>query len=214
MRLSGSTDAAGPKGKVRLREEIVMVTVNDLQEVRSIRDELRAHGEEQRAAAIDHLLQLGEAAVESRLAFPIEDLITARQAASALGVSLQTVRGWTTRGKVETLRVGRRNLINRASLVAYLDSLRAAPSQVSKSSETETAPEKEQRVFVEAGFPPALLERLRELIDAMEDRPLTRGEERELQDLERESTRISAERLRAWIEREATVRDGIDARGL
>ncbi|HEX5415627.1 MAG TPA: helix-turn-helix domain-containing protein [Chloroflexota bacterium] len=141
--------------------------------------------------------------VEESLSAPIlrkpQDLLTTGQAARALGVSIQTIKNWADEGKLETVRLGGRIMVVRQSLLAYLDMVRASSNRPSKQSPLISDDESKQREFIQAGFPDTLVTRLQYLVEAMEERDLTVDEVRELDRLERDSTRIAKQRLREWI---------------
>jgi excisionase family DNA binding protein len=186
-----------------------MLTTSDWEAARVLLEGLRARGDDRVAAVVERLIAAAqESAVRSTVLRP-PDLLTTGQAARALGVSVQTIKNWAAAGKLRTTRLGGRTMVDREGLLAYLDGLRTARASDLAGPRRETEDEATQRAFIQAAFPPNLIERLRELVDAMEDRSLSPDEAAELERLEAESARISAERLRQWIQaRRATMVPG------
>lgn len=177
-----------------------MIATRDLQAARTLLEDLRARGDEHDAEVVERLI----AAAQEQNAAPAilhpPELLTTGQAARALGVSVQTIKNWAGAGKLKTIRLGGRTMVVRESLLAYLDGLRAEQAASPPRRRTESPDETARRTFIQMGFPQTMLDRLRELVEAMEERMLTPAEAAELDRLEAESARISAERLRQWIQ--------------
>jgi len=182
-----------------MSSEVGVVTVKDIREAGAIVEDLRAHGRARQAEVIEHLIRHAEDSVGRPTQPGFNNLLTTGQAARALGVSIQTIKNWAAEGRLETVKLGGRTMVVRESLLDYLETIRASSNRRPSPVTGESNAEAEQRNFIQAGFPDDLVRRIQELVDAMENRNLTSEEERELGQLERESARISAERLRAWL---------------
>jgi hypothetical protein len=183
-----------------------MLTVDDLQLARDVANDLRVSGSERKASAVEHLIDVGERALDRQLSVVPPDLLPIGQAARAIGLTIPKIKEWAAQGKFETVRLGDRTLVVRSSLLAYLDSLRP-PGPTRSQTIKETAEQANQREFIQAGFPSAMIQRMHDLVEAMEERTLSADEEAELDRLERESARVSAHRLKLWITRYSDTSD-------
>jgi hypothetical protein len=177
-----------------------VVTVDDLRVARDLADELRARGSDRKARTLDQLIGLAENALDGPLAPAPPDLLSTGQAAKALGVSAHMVKTWAA-GKFDTVRLAGRTMVVRPSLLAYLNSLRM-PNEQRPAQGGETPEEAQQRAFITVAYPPELIQRLHDLVEVMEARRLTADEEAELERLDRQSVRITAERLRLWSQQQ------------
>ena len=68
----------------------------------------------------------------SPAAEPASDVMTVDEAAAFLGVDRNTVYEYTTRGVIPHQRLGKRILLRRGALIAWLDASLCAPSSASR----------------------------------------------------------------------------------
>lgn len=66
------------------------------------------------------------------VAEPASDVMTVDEAAAFLGVDRNTVYEYTTRGVIPHQRLGKRILLRRGALVAWLDAALCAPASASR----------------------------------------------------------------------------------
>lgn len=92
-----------------------MITEETLEIVKKTADDLRQRGENERAQAIEALVQaVGEEAV------PSLDLLTTTEAGDVLGVTGQTIKNWVRRGRLVGYRVGGRIMVPKETVVDYV----------------------------------------------------------------------------------------------
>ncbi len=172
-----------------------MVDAAVLDDAKRLVANLRAHGDEHNARIVEHLIVASGMPPISPAVIQPPDYISYRQAARGLNVRIQTMKNWVASGKVRSVVVEGEAQVDRRSLLAYLDSLRATRSAtVSHSTDEPT-----RRDLLSLAYPGDTLVRLRELLDARQERTLSVEERDELNRLEEASCRISATRMRAWL---------------
>ena len=134
------------------------------------------------------------------------DLLSVGRAAQALGVSAAIVKKWIGSGEIPATRRGSRIVVSRQDLVAYLDRIREAQKAIPTGPQADPEKIAAERDFVLAGMSSELQDRLRALMEKLEDGgQLSAEEEAELDRLEDVSARISADRLRKWTRRRQHV---------
>lgn len=83
-----------------------MISRETLQSARSTAEELRQRGQDERAEAIEALV---DAAREDVV--PALDLLTTTEAGGLLNVSGQTIKNWVRQGRLQGYRIGSRIMI-------------------------------------------------------------------------------------------------------
>lgn len=156
---------------------------------------LRAHGDEHNALVVEHLIVASGAPPTSSAAIPRPDHLSFRQAARVLNLRVQTIKSWVATGKVRAVVEDGEAHVDRSSLLAYLDGLRAARAP----SLSRLAEETTRQKLLSLAYPDDILQRLRDLLDARQKRSLSAEEREELNRLEEVTHRVSAARLRDWL---------------
>jgi excisionase family DNA binding protein len=96
-----------------------MITERTLDIARTTASDLRQRGEEERARAIDALVD----AVRDEAVPPL-DLLTSTQAGELLGVTGQTIKNWVRSGQLAGFRVGGRIMVPREAVADYVQRAR------------------------------------------------------------------------------------------
>jgi hypothetical protein len=173
-----------------------MVDAVVLDDAKRLVANLRSHGDEYNARVVEHLIEASEAPAIGPRSFEPPDFLTVVQATRRLNVRLQTIKNWVATGQIRTVVVDGQTRIDRRSLITYLDDHRPkhAPSFSHPTDETT------RREILSLAYPGDLLQRLRELLDARQERDLSREEREELNRLEKVSCQVSATRLQEWLD--------------
>lgn len=172
-----------------------MVDVDILDDAKRLVADLRARGDEHNAQVIEQLIVATGTSASGSAIPQSPDRLSFRQAARALNVRIETIKNWVATGKVRAVVINGQELVDRSSLLAYLKRLRVrrAPNASEPGDETT------RRELLSLVYPGDTLQRLRELLDARQERSLTAEERAELDHLEEVSQRVSATRLREWV---------------
>ena len=93
--------------------------------------DLRARGDDERARALEDVLSVAVAALGAPAQSAPLAYLTFGQAARVLGGSLSFVKELVERGEIQVERLGKRRLIGRDTLLAYLDRLKSDPLPMS-----------------------------------------------------------------------------------
>jgi hypothetical protein len=177
-----------------------VIDAAELDAAKRLAADLRSRGDERNAQVVEHLIAASRLDPGSPAIRQPPDYLTCRQAARALNVHIRTVNDWVATGKVRTVVANGQALVDRSSLLAYLDGLRPARA----ASLPRPADEATRRALMAVAYPGDVLQRLRELLDARQERSLSAKERAELDRLEDVAQRVSAARLREWLrQREA-----------
>ena len=169
-----------------------MIITADLDAAKRLVNDLRSHSDEQNARVVEQLIAAAGAPQDVNASVQSSDLLTIRQAARALNVRVQTNKSWVAAGKVPASEINDQVMVRRSSLLAYLDSLRSSRPGLSSGPADEAT---RREILHSLEFPPEMLDRLRELLDARQERSLSPEYKAELDQLETLSARISAARL-------------------
>jgi excisionase family DNA binding protein len=165
---------------------------DELTVVQGLVDELHARGQEDRARALETVLDFAASAIAGRPA-PIQprEYLTTSRAAASLGVSRQTIKNWVHAGHLRGVVLGGRTLIHRAEVQAQLDRLLSAapPASIGRADPAQARAGYEAAV---QAVPADVLHRLESLHQRIEDgERLTAAERREIVTLERQVTRAA-----------------------
>lgn len=182
-----------------------MVDAAILDDAKRLVAHLRSQGDEHDALVVEQLIVASGTAPGSSPVPQPSDSLSFRQAARALNLPIRTVKDWLTTGKVRGVVVDGETLVDRSSLLAYLDSLRTTR----RSSALPATDETTRRELLSLAYPGDMLHRLRDLLGVRQERGLSQAERMELDRLEEASQHISAMRLRAWLGQ----REGFGVRG-
>jgi excisionase family DNA binding protein len=176
-----------------------MLTLREINLARSVVEELRSGGADEKAAAIERVISTAESTLNTGARTEPVELFTTGQAARALGVSVQTIKNWANAGQLQSVRLGGRVMIHRDPLLDFLDRIRQSrPSEVRESPEPDVSIA--QRQYVLSGLPAGKVERVRALSEKIEaSQPLTPEEEKELAQLQDELAHESWKRLKQWV---------------
>jgi hypothetical protein len=184
-----------------------MIDAADLDAAKRLAADLRLRGDEHNAQVVEHLIAASRAAPVGPVVIRPPEYLTFRQAARALNVRIRTIKDWVATGKVRAVVADGQTLVDRSSLLAYLDGLH--PSRAARMP--RPADEATRRALVSLAYPGDVLQRLRELLDARLERGLSAEERAELDRLEEVAHRVSAARLREWLrQHEASALAGGD----
>jgi excisionase family DNA binding protein len=125
--------------------------------------------------------------------------MTTGEAAGLIGVTLQTVKNWVSRGRLVGSRVGGRTLVTRASVQAFFDTLSSAPDEV-ESGDSAAAEVADRELM--ASLPESLILRVETLLEeARSGRKLSPSERRELRQLAHAGTTAATRRTRDLVSR-------------
>ena len=173
---------------------------SDADTIRALVRRLRAEHAEREAAAVERLMQHAVGTPDAPAA--LAGYMTTGEAASLIGVSLQTITNWVRQRRLVGTRVGGRTLVSRASVQAFFDALPSAPNEA--DSNDVAAAEAADRELM-ASLPGPLTQRVEELLDrARSGHTLSSAERRELQRLARAGTTAATRRTRALVSRRRT----------
>ncbi len=92
-----------------------MISDETLQIARRTAEELRQQGEDERAQAIDALVDAAQ-----QDALPTLGLLTTSEAGKVLGVSGQSIKNWVRQGQLQGYRVGGRIMVPKDVLADYV----------------------------------------------------------------------------------------------
>ena len=92
-----------------------MISEETLQIARRTAEELRQRGGDERAQAIEALV---DAAQQDTL--PSLDLLTTTEAGNVLGVSGQTIKNWVRQGQLQGYQVGSRIMVPKETVAEYV----------------------------------------------------------------------------------------------
>ena len=175
----------------------VALSRSDAETIRNVVLRLRSEHADREAAAIERLMQQAIGSPDTAAA--LAGYMTTGEAASLIGVSLQTVKNWVGRGRLVGSRVGGRTLVTRASVQAFFDTLSSAPDEV--ESDDGDAAEVADRELM-ASLPESLVVRLETLLEqARSGQKLTPSERRELRRLAHAGTTAATGRTRDLVTR-------------
>jgi excisionase family DNA binding protein len=177
-----------------------VIAADDVRLVQETVEALRARGEDERARAVETLLDVALSAQARPSAVPEREYLTTGQAANVLGVSRQTIVNWVAAGRLQGVRVGGRTMVHREAVRTHLEALRATRLPVSVRTPEAIEAERRWSEHLLADLPADKVARLEALHAKMEDgqRP-SRAERTEMVALEREVTLAASQRLEEWI---------------
>lgn len=92
-----------------------MITERTLHMAKTTAEELRRRGEDERAQAIEALVEAARGDT-----VPSLDLLTTGQAGDLLGVSGQTIKNWVREGRLVGYRVGGRIMLPKDAVADYI----------------------------------------------------------------------------------------------
>lgn len=179
-----------------------MLAATDIRLTEETAHDLRAQGQQDRAAAIEAVLAVATAAAASDITEESTGYWSVRRAARATGQSARLIRKLIASGTLPAVIRGGETLVRPAALWACLNALAAAAQPTEAPHRRDLAAAQRRRSFVEAGLPADKWARLEHLHEQLEDgQRLSRAERAELVTLERELTALAGERLEAWTRR-------------
>jgi excisionase family DNA binding protein len=110
-----------------------MISEETLQIARRTAEELRQRGEDERAQAIEALVDAAQQDV-----VPSLDLLTTTEAGDVLGVSGQTIKNWVRQGHLKGFRVGARIMVPKDAVDDYVRRARGSLDLEAISDEEAT----------------------------------------------------------------------------
>jgi excisionase family DNA binding protein len=165
-------------------------------------NELRAKGQDERAAALERVLSVAVTALGGPEAGHPPQYLTAAQAARLLGGDAQLIRNLVARSEIQVERFRGRVLISRDALLAYFARTASEPRPSSVPIPEQPTTADRRRKFIMKGLPADELARLEALHEKMEaGQKLSRAERAEMVNLERGVTDAAAKRLDEWTAR-------------
>ena len=184
---------------------MVILEARDVELVQQTVSDLRARGEVARAKAVETVLAVATAAargLEPDTETASGELLTLRQAAKALSVTVRDIKAFAKDGGFPLLSRTGDVFIRKADLLAYVERLPSSdPSRRRRSDPEEAALVRQQQTYVEEGLPTERVARMDALLEKTElGQRLTASERKELISLEREITAAASARLQQWIE--------------
>jgi hypothetical protein len=172
-----------------------MIDAAVLDDAKRLVAKLRSRGDEYNALVVEQLIVASGTSPGGSLGAQPSDRLSLRQAARALNLPIRIVKNWVATGKVRTVVVDGQTLVDRSSLLAYLDGLRSTR----RSSASPAADETTRRELLSLAYPGDLLQRLRDLLEVRQERSLSPAERAELDRLEEATQHLSAMRLHVWL---------------
>jgi excisionase family DNA binding protein len=180
-----------------------VLNVQEIRKAGQLVQQLRAQRDEENAALVQRLLDQA-LAVSGGSQVAAGQFMTTGQAARALGVAIQTIKNWVAAGDLTGVKVGRRTLVRREDILAYLERLAAARPQPAPAA-TEAATRQHHSVL--AALPAEKVARYEELADRrFDEQPLTEAEQAELAALSDGLTRLATKRLSEHERRRRSAR--------
>jgi excisionase family DNA binding protein len=116
-----------------------VISEQTLDVARQAAEELRRRGEDERAEAIEALVDAARSD-----ALPSLNLATTTEAGAVLGVSGQTIKNWVRQGQIQGYRVGSRIMVPRDALADYVRRAR-------RSLDLEVISDEEAAALVDEG---------------------------------------------------------------
>jgi excisionase family DNA binding protein len=180
-----------------------MLVPEMLQLAKETAQDLHAQGHEERAQAVEAVLEVATSALTGKHLSQPPEYFTVGQLSRALGLPSSFIAQCIRAGELRAIHVGSHILVHRGDLHGYYQRLQEAqahePQRPPPTPEELAAKQREHNLLA-AALPADKVRRLETLHDKLEDEErLTRGERRELVALEHEITDAAARVLRERI---------------